>query len=152
MRRDYDSCYTTLIMLDKNLAVAITQALKSNPNIIACYSIGSYANQTHRPGSDFDLAVVVENKRLTDDNQIYELIRHLKFPADLDLSVVDKQSSPLFLFQVISQGKRIYMKDAFALQSFEAFVLHNYYDTQHIRNIYNSYLGQKFAPQKYANQ
>ena len=124
--------------------------LSHDPNIISAYVLGSYVKSQDRLDSDFDLAVVVKRKHEHSDEQIYQLIKDLSFPKNLDLSVVDKTSSPLFLFQIISTGKRIYASSPAAATRFEAFVLHHYYDTAHIRNIYYSYLQQKFPPE-YAN-
>ena len=124
--------------------------LSRDPNIISAYVLGSYVKGQDRLDSDFDLAVVVKRKHEHSDEQIYQLIKDLSFPKNLDLSVVDKTSSPLFLFQIISTGKRIYASSLVVATRFEAFVLHHYYDTAHIRNIYYSYLKQKFPPE-YAN-
>ena len=74
-----------------------------------------------------------------------EQIKTIDFPKDLDLSVVDKNSSPLFLFQIVSTGQCIYQSSEKEKVSFEAFTLGNYYDTAHLRKIYYSYLKDKFS-------
>lgn len=122
----------------------IKDILKKEPNIIACYVFGSYTSGRTTKESDFDIAFVVVDKKILNEKQIYELIKNVHFPKDLDISVVDKKSSPLFLYQIVSTGKRIYAKNETSLESFEAFVLRNYYDTQHMRNIYYKYLKKSF--------
>ena len=112
--------------------------------IISAYIIGSHATGKIRNDSDFDLAVVVENKKYCTTEEIYKLIRSLSFPKDLDLTIADHNSSPLFLFEVISYGIRIYSRDPQSLSAIEASFIHKYYDTSHIRNIYYSYLKDKF--------
>lgn len=132
-------------MISTGLISQIQKALQKEAGILAAYVIGSQVGEKARQESDFDLAVVVENKKLLNEDKIYELIRHLEFPKDLDLSVVDRSSSPLFLFQVISHGQKIYSQDPLKTASFEAFVLHYYYDTQHLRDIYYQSLKHKFS-------
>lgn len=132
-------------MIPAVLISQIQKALQKEPGILAAYVIGSQMGGKARQESDFDLAVVVENKKLLNEDKIYELIRHLDFPKDLDLSVVDRSSSPLFLFQIISHGQKIYFQDLSKTASFEAFVLHHYYDTQHLRDIYYQGLKHKFT-------
>ena len=131
-------------MLDKNLILQIQNALKKEQNILAVYVFGSLIKGDETRESDFDIAFVVRNKKDTTDKKIYEFIKDIHFPKDLDISVVDKSSSPLFLFQIVSTGKRIYEKSENLANSFEAYILNNYYDTQHLRNIYYKYLKSKF--------
>lgn len=137
-------------MTNRLLFDQIAQVLKLDPQVISAYVLGSYIKGQGRPDSDFDLAVVVRRKHEHSDEQIYQLIKDLSFPKNLDLSILDKTSSPLFLFQIISTGKRIYASSLATATSLEASVLHHYYDTAHIRDIYYSYLKQKF-PHSYAN-
>lgn len=132
-------------MIPAILISQIQKSLQKEPGILVAYVIGSQVTEKTRRESDFDLAVAVENKKLLNEDKIYELIRHLNFPRDLDLSVVDRSSSPLFLFQIISHGQKIYSPDPSKTASFEAFVLHYYYDTQHLRDIYYQGLKHKFT-------
>lgn len=125
----------------------IQKVLKKEPLILACYIFGSYAKGVHNKESDFDIAVVVTNKKLITEATVYELIKDIPFPKNPDISVVDKTSSPIFLFQIIKSGSRIYAKDENNVNAFEAYVLRYYYDTQHLRNIYNYYLKEKFRPE-----
>lgn len=123
----------------------LKKIFKRNQSILAVYLIGSYAKKTVKSNSDFDLVVVVDNSKTVDFDQIYASIQHLKFPKNLDLSIVDNNSSPLFLFETVSKGIKIYERNLHESVKYEANALHRYYDTQHIRNIYYSYLKNKFA-------
>jgi predicted nucleotidyltransferase len=123
----------------------LKKIFKKNSHVLAVYLIGSYANKTVKPDSDFDLVVIVDNSKTVDFDQIYTSIQHLKFPKNLDLSVIDHNSSPLFLFETVSRGIKIYERNIHENANYEAGVLHRYYDTQHIRNIYYSYLKNKFV-------
>lgn len=121
----------------------IKSALKVNPQIIAAYVIGSTVSKKYTEESDFDLVVVTHNKKALSHDKVYGLIEHIKFPKNLDLSIVDKSSSPIFLYQIVAKGERIYAKNQLPANDFEAFALHNYYDTAHIRNIYHTHLKEK---------
>ncbi|MDP3974091.1 MAG: nucleotidyltransferase domain-containing protein [Candidatus Daviesbacteria bacterium] len=136
-------------MVDKNLILQISQALVKEPKIKLAYVLGSVVSGKLKLDSDFDLAIVVDNKDKIDFKFVYSLISHIKFPKNLDLSIVDKNSSPLFLFQIASTGECIYRQSEEEKVAFEAFVLKNYYDTAHMRSIYYSYLKDKFH---HANQ
>lgn len=131
-------------MVGKGLISQLAVSFSKEPKIELAYVLGSVVSGRAKSESDFDLAVVVEDKYRIDFNDVYSLISPISFPKDLDLSVVDKNSSPLFLFQMISTGEGIYQKSQKEKISFEANVLRNYYDNAHLRNIYYSYLKDKF--------
>lgn len=131
-------------MIDKKLILQISASLSKEPKIKLAYVLGSAVSGRIKPGSDFDLAIVTSDKDMLDFNYVYSTISHIGFPKDLDLSVVDKNSSPIFLFQIISTGKCVYQKSEEERVFFEADVLKIYYDTTHLRNIYHSYLKDKF--------
>lgn len=132
-------------MITDNLVFKIKNRLKKEPRVIAAYVIGSVIKKRTIAESDFDLAVVVENRKNLDENKIYDLLQAISFPKNLDLSVVDRSSSPLFLFQIIKSGQRVYERGNAGITAFETFVLHNYYDTQYLRNIYYDSLKAKFT-------
>ena len=137
-------------MLNQTLITQINNVLKNEPKIISAYCFGSVAGNFSTRESDLDLAFVVKNKENVTEKQIYHLLKDLSFPKNLDISLVDKKSSPLFLFEIVSRGQKIYVSDEFAVSNFEAFVLNNYYDNSHLRNIYYGYLKNKF-PSSYVN-
>lgn len=136
-------------MIGKKLILQISDCLKNEPKVKLAYVLGSSVKGRAKKDSDFDLAVVLEHKDETEYGRLYNLLSKTNLPKDLDLSLVDKNSSPLFLFQIVDTGVCVYQKSEQERVSFEAFVLRNYYDNAHIRNIYYSYLKQKFP---YANQ
>ena len=132
-------------MKNEELYNQIKTVLKKDPKILAAYVIGSTVTGRISRESDFDLVVVTRNRKVTNYDKVYELIKHIQFPKNLDLSVVDKSSSPIFLYQTVSKGKKIYEKQKSLVDNFEAFALHNYYDPAHIRNIYPSHLREKLS-------
>lgn len=131
-------------MIDKNLSARIQRVLSQNTEVFGVYALGSFVKGKIHQESDFDLAVVVKNTAKITVSQIYDLLSDIKFPRDLDLSIVDKSSSPLFLFQAVSKGSCIYFKSEIERIKFETFVAKNYYDTAHLRKIYYFALKEKF--------
>lgn len=131
-------------MIDHKLISQINTALSKESKIKLAYVLGSIINGRTKSDSDFDLAVVVDNADKINYEYIYNLVSDISFPRDLDLSVVDENSSPLFLFQIVSTGQCIYQRSEKEKFSFEAYTLSNYYDTAHLRKIYYSYLKDKF--------
>ena len=132
-----------MMLMNQILKKRLADIFRSKKGILAAYLIGSYSKGKERSDSDFDLAVLVDDKKVLGDEKVYEYIRHLPFPKDLDLSVADRKSSPLFLFEII-RGERIYERNKEEMADFEAKVLHKYYDTGYLRKIYYSYLTDKF--------
>jgi len=133
------------VHMKNDLYSQIQKALKASSEILAAYVIGSTVSKRFTSESDFDLVVVAQNREAVGNDKVYELIRDIKFPRNLDLSVVDKSSSPIFLYQTVAKGERIYVKEKSQADNFEAFVLHNYYDTSHLRNIYDKHLREKLS-------
>lgn len=135
----------------QDLISHFAKALKKEPGILAAYFFGSYISGYSREGSDLDIAVVVKDKMLASEEGVYGLIKGIELPYDLDLSVVDEKSSPLFLFEIVSHGQRVYSANDLEVLAFEASALNRYYDTRHLRKIYLSYLKEKFSRPIYAN-
>lgn len=127
-------------ILDNKNIKKVQKILAREPNVLAAYLFGSQVGGFAGKKSDLDLAVVVKDKRRLNEFDLLEILGKVHFPKNLDLSVVDKTSSPFFLFEIISGGKRIYEKNKDHAVAFEARVLNFYYDTRHLRNIYKLYL------------
>jgi predicted nucleotidyltransferase len=94
--------------------------------------------------SDLDMAIFVDDKKKVSLRKISSLFNKKKIdiPYEIDISIVDLSSSPLFLFQIIKDGQCIYSKSPLGKTELELKIMHIFYDTQHIRNIYHQYLSQ----------
>ncbi|KKU29120.1 MAG: hypothetical protein UX80_C0006G0065 [Candidatus Amesbacteria bacterium GW2011_GWA2_47_11b] len=124
--------------------------------VTAVYVHGSRVKGYAAPDSDTDIAVVVENREKQKRggflsykvaNEIEDVLR-VKNP---DVRVVDLNSSPLFLFEIISSGEVIYQKDDQVKLGFEEGALRAYYDTEYLREVYANYLFQDIKSAAYAN-
>lgn len=136
-------------MLDKKIIQQIKEKFKNRLEVLAIYCFGSASKNRLSKESDIDLAFLIQGKKI-DISEIYDLIKDINFSKDIDISIISKSSSPLFLYEIVSSGQLIYHKNDAEIKSFEAFVLKNYYDNAHMRNIYYQYLKGKF--ESYANQ
>ncbi len=115
-----------------------------DPNIIAVYFHGSRANNFASTKSDSDIAVVLY-KRPTNTTKIINLIEDQINLPNPDIRLVDLESSPVFLFSFIQSGKILYEKDHDERIKFESMAMRKYYDTEHMRSIFRSYLYKAYA-------
>lgn len=117
---------------------------KKMPQILAVYLYGSRVKGYATKNSDLDIAVVVDDVKDINYGDLYFKVSQNIEVVEVDLRVVTKETSPTFIFQVIKTGQCIYQRESKERVRFEAKVLNEYFDTQHLRDIYNSYLKQYF--------
>ena len=55
----------------------------------------------------------------------------------------------LFLYQIVKNGVCVYEKEPYERIKFESQALSLYYDNEHLRNIYHSYLQRSFKEGDY---
>lgn len=128
--------------IDSKVLNELQTFLIKHPQVIVGYFYGSRAHGYEIKTSDLDLAVVVKDEQIDYGNfylKTSQIFRHF----DLDLRIVTLKNSPTFLFQVIN-GQCVYKKSDQEKLIFETKVLQYFYDSQHIRDIYDHYLRQAF--------
>ena len=116
----------------------------SDPNIVAIYYHGSRANSFASAQSDSDIAVVL-NKKPVETTKIINLVEDQIKLTNPDIRLVDLESSPVFLFSFIKSGKVLYEKSRDDRVKFESMAMRKYYDTEHMRSIFRSYLYKSYA-------
>lgn len=131
-------------MNNKSITGKLQNTFQSYPQIIAAYFYGSQITGRANKQSDLDLALVVDNPKSIKYDTLYQLLTQIIKGVEIDLRIVTSKSSPTYLFQVLKSGKRVYQRDNLERVRFESEVMRNFYDFQHIRNIYDSYLKQAF--------
>lgn len=125
-------------------------SLFNNKNIIAVYLIGSYAQGSERADSDLDIAIVLQTLKDFNYDSFYSQMSDFFPDKNVDLRIVMATStSPLFLFQIIKHGILLFEQSRNERLRFENYALKIYYDTQHLRDIYNYYLDKRFTTQLY---
>lgn len=126
----------------------LTAIFRQKHDILLAYVFGSAAEGKRRKDSDFDLAIFRDrNSKLNEFDLVKETNIAVIIP-NLHLSVVDLESSPLFLKQIIG-GVCIYERDKYLQTNTEAMVMNIYFDTQHFRDVQNYYLQKRIEEGTY---
>ncbi len=125
--------------------------------VVAVYVHGSQVKGYAAPNSDTDIAIVVKDKsklRLGSWG-VYDVASEmedvLSEAREPDMRVVDKDSSPVFLFEIIKSGRVLYGEGLESRIEFESQVMQRYYDTEKMHNIYRAYLYSSIKEAAYAN-
>lgn len=125
--------------------------------VIAVYAHGSQIKGYAAADSDTDIAVVVEdrNKQERGSFSSYKVASEiediLNLPGELDIRVVDSDSSPVFLFEIVKSGNLAYERDMEDRVEFESQAMQRYYDTEKMHSIYRTYLYSSIKEAVYAN-
>jgi len=129
----------------------LKKLLNAIPEVELAYLIGSFQENRLRKDSDLDLVLVVNKAGLQnfDYQEIYGAISKTVQNINLDLRIVaEGETDPLFLFQV-SKGMLLYSKSEQKRVDFETKAMLRYYDTQHLRNIFNKYMLERIEKGNY---
>ncbi len=124
--------------------------------VIAVYVHGSQVKGYAAPDSDTDVAVVVRDRNKLERGHFgsYNVVNEMEGVLSIknpDVRVVDKDSSPVFLFEIISDGKIVYQENESSRLGFEERVLRTYYDAEYMREVYGDYLYRDIKARAYAN-
>lgn len=117
---------------------------KKLPVVVAVYLYGSRVGAYAAKASDLDMAVIVDDIEGVSYDELYSPISRIIKHIELDLRLASLKSDPLYLFEVI-KGQCVYQRSDQDRVEFETRVLENFYDGQHIRDIYYYYLKQSFG-------
>lgn len=131
-------------MDNKQTNSKLVKLFKSYPQIIAAYFYGSQIEGYASSSSDLDLALISDGSVPFDYGNLYLKISEIIKEKEIDLRIVDKYSSPVYLFQLFKKGLRIYQRDELDRVKFETSALITFYDSQNLRDIYKSYLKGAF--------
>lgn len=117
---------------------------KKMPTVVAVYYYGSRIKGYDTKDSDLDIAVIVQDPRDINYEDLYLQLTNLLTDVEVDLRIVTINSSPTYLFQILKSGKTIYQRSLQDRVKFETKVLQDFYDGEHLRRIYDLYLKQSF--------
>lgn len=109
----------------------------------AVYLFGSYAQDTASPLSDIDFAILLSTKNKQDNQElrrffINALIR-IFHKNDLDVVLLN-EAPPALRFNIIKNGKLLYVDNEKERIDFESQTIIDYIDTYPLRDVYNRYL------------
>lgn len=108
-------------------------SLAEDPRVLAAYGFGSRTRRDAGPGSDLDLAVLMdEDVDLMDELRLRaELVEGMS-RDDIDLVILN-HAPPLLRYEVISAGQRHFCRDNERVDGFEHQAVMHYFDTAHLR-------------------
>ncbi len=126
-------------------------AYAAKEGLIAVYLFGSTASGKRHQLSDLDIAVLLSippadyfSKRLQMTVDLMKLLRQ----DEVDLVILN-QAPPLLQYQVITQGKIIYCRDALAKARFEAHAIVQYLDFKPILDLQFEHLKRRLKEGKF---
>lgn len=111
----------SIVMDQTKLKNQIIHYCAGRADIAACYLFGSYATGSNRPGSDLDLAFLIdESVPSTGYNDVrFSIIVDLGGICRLDIHpLIMNTAGELVLGQVFRKGIRLYERDGKALSAF----------------------------------
>lgn len=110
-------------------------ALTADPRVLAVYGFGSLARGAAHPGSDLDLAVLLDRPlSLGEELSLRAEAVDAVHRDDVDLVILNL-APPLLRYEVIATGSRLYARSPLAVDQFEEAALREYLDTAHLRHI-----------------
>tara|TARA_B100000508_G_C11463138_1_gene280201 strand:+ start:417 stop:821 length:405 start_codon:yes stop_codon:yes gene_type:complete len=98
----------------------------AKPDVLAIYQFGSAGTQYERPDSDIDVAIL-PTQTLSSEERLM-LINKLMDATGRDfVDLVDLSDAPtVTIFEIITQGKRIYCKNEEQAEAFESLEFSKY--------------------------
>ncbi len=126
-------------------ATARLRELMQRERVVLAYLFGSCARRTVQPGSDVDIAVLLDGR----GEVLYEAFRRLLVDVHdalaterVDLLLLNS-APPTLKFEVITTGTLLYAQSDAALNDFEADVSRRYLDTARLRAVQGEYLRRR---------
>ncbi len=130
---------------------SIAPLLAHSHQVLLAYLIGSVSRNEQRKDSDIDIVLIVDGIDGISYGELYSKFADALHTDSVDLRVIyPHETDPLFLFQIVKDGQVIYEKNEKERVKFETYAMKMYYDTQHIRDIYNNYLDKRFDNKTFA--
>lgn len=109
------------------------ERLSRDPRVLAVYGFGSHARGEAGPGSDVDLAVLLEGPvGLVEELRLRSAAVEALRRDDVDLVVLN-HAPPLLRYEVVAAGQRLFSRDDEVVDDFEHRAAMSCFDTAHLR-------------------
>jgi predicted nucleotidyltransferase len=113
----------------------VCRRLSDDPRVQAIYLFGSAAAGEAREDSDIDLAVMTGKRiGLGDELRLRAIAVEELRRDDIDFVILD-HAPPLLRYEVVTRGRRLFARDAAAVDMFEHRSIMTYMDTAHLRRM-----------------
>lgn len=124
---------------DAALDASIAKIVAREASVRAAWVFGSRARGEARPGSDLDVAVLLDRTAAGDVST--RLCGALSAELKVEADVVDlARSAPVLGYEVVTGGRRVFARDDEAADAAEERCLREYLDTAHMRRVQHHYL------------
>jgi hypothetical protein len=111
------------------------QRLARVPRVLAVWGFGSRVRDEARPGSDLDLAVLLDGDvGLVDELRLRATVVEELRRDDVDLVVLN-QAPPLLRYEVIAARSRLFARDEEVADRYEERAARECFDTAHLRSV-----------------
>jgi len=123
------------------LAPVVAEVAGAEPAVLAAWVFGSRARLEAKPGSDLDVALL-PMPGVTPTPGIEERVAAAiaaRTGLDVDVSQIG-EDRPTLSFEVLSDGRRVFARDAELANIAEERLRWIYVDTMHLRRVQNHYL------------
>jgi predicted nucleotidyltransferase len=118
---------------DEVLQLLIT-ALQNEESVVAAYVFGSFVQGNFTANSDLDVGILFRADALPGWREFLDLTVRLSDAVDLEVDIVYlNHASPIVCMQVLRKGKKIFERDAHAVNEYYIRVVNRYDDLKRIR-------------------
>jgi uncharacterized protein len=118
----------------------LCRRLSDDARVQAVYLFGSAAAGEARDDSDIDLAVLIGQRiGLGDELRLRAIAVEELRRDDVDFVILDL-APPLLRYEVVTRGRRLFARDAAAVDAFEHRAIMTYMDTAHLRRMVSEIL------------
>lgn len=140
-------------MIDQKLIRRLKKALGKQPLKLA-YLYGSAARGQEGKKSDLDIAVLLKPKTKKADYQIASELQSALGPGtpEIDVREINLETEPVFLRNVLKEGKSIYAKSEKERINFEVKAMKKFYDNAYLRNFMSKHLYQIIKEGRYGHR
>jgi predicted nucleotidyltransferase len=121
--------------MEEDLLELAAERLAEDPRVVAVWGFGSRARREAGPGSDVDVAVLLEQQPdLVEELRLRSLVVEALRRDDVDLVVLNG-APPLVRHEAVAAGRRLFARDDEAADEFEERAAREAFDTAYLRRV-----------------
>lgn len=138
-------------MVNKKVLNQLKKVLAKQPIKLA-YLYGSFARGQEGKKSDLDIAVVLKNPNKDSFLEVGGEISSVIKGIEVDVREINLTSPPVFLRNVLKEGKPVCVQNERERVNFEVAVMKKFYDSAYLRNFMTKYVHQAIKKGNYGRR